>query len=262
MARYLAIGRLSDNVETILAHSSDVNKDPLRKSFKTHVKQIMGKAFKLQPGKRICLTADSHDYEVHVVADLMDTPDGSDDKTLIVFFAVADPSFGRKHNVSMLLKEMRTELFAACTAEEVRTAVAKGVVQTKSATFLQTLLSRYGGKGKEKSKDGPAQPSDAKRIEPAAGAGPSKLDEVQDKVEEVKGALKDSVQMSLLNVEKMEDLEAQTGQLEESSESFDHTTHDIRRLEQRSKRKYVIIGGVVMMVGAALLMIGIAVLAR
>lgn len=56
---------------------------PFAFQYKSHVKAIMSKgASKLTPGKRIRLTSDNNDYDLHVVAEGLE----EQDEKVIVFF--------------------------------------------------------------------------------------------------------------------------------------------------------------------------------
>jgi len=81
LVKFLAVGRLvknkdgefEENQHQIIALLAENKDDPTYKAYRTHVKQIMNKgASKLKPNRRIRLTSDGNDYDLHVMADLLD----------------------------------------------------------------------------------------------------------------------------------------------------------------------------------------------
>jgi len=200
LVKFLAVGRLVKNSEgefeenqhQIIALLAENKDDPTsNKAYRTHVKQIMNKgASKLKPNRRIRLTSDGNDYDLHVMADLLENKDDQ----VIVFFAVTDVEFGKTHSVAKLLEEFKSEFYKVNDAPLVKTAKQNGPVNKNCQTFLTALIKKYGA---------------------------NKLADVQQKVEEVKIVMKDNVNRTLENVEKLEDLESKSETIENSAKQFE-----------------------------------------
>ena len=176
LLRFLAVGRLvalpdgrwADGKHQLLAFYS-AKDDREVKAYKSHCKAIMNKgANKLQPGKRIRLTSDNNDYDLHVLAD-----HAEDDPALtVIFFAVTDPSFGKHHTVSSLLRELKKDFYAATDVRELTATTSTGSLNRQLQQPLARIFSAYNQ---------------------------SKLREVQAKVEKVKSVMKDNVDKSRRN---------------------------------------------------------------
>jgi len=199
LVKFLAVGRLAKNKDgtfnenghQIIALLAQDKNDSTHKSYKNHVKQIMNKgAQKLKPNKRIRLTSDGNDYDLHVMADLLD----SKDDQIIVFFAVTDVEFGKTHSVAKLLEDFKSSFYGANDANSILAAKANGTVHKNSQSLLEALLKKYGQ---------------------------NKLAEVQQRVEEVKNVMRDNVDRTLENVEKLEDLEQKSETIENSAKQFE-----------------------------------------
>ena len=155
-------GRWADGKHQLLAfHASRDDREV--KAYKSHCKAIMNKgANKLQPGKRIRLTSDNNDYDLHVLADHAD----DDPAHTLIFFAVTDPSFGKHHTVSSLLRELKKAFYDAVDVKELTATGSTGSLNRQMQQPLQRLFGTYNQ---------------------------SKLREVQAKVERVKTVMKDNV---------------------------------------------------------------------
>jgi len=149
MVKFLAVGRLAkdeqgnflENQHQIIAMLPHDKNDATFKSYKTHVKEIMNKgAAKLKPNKRIRLTSDGNDYDLHVMADL---PDGKED-TVVVFFAVTDVDIGRIHNVAKMLEEFKTNFYGCADVATIKAAKANGPLNKQAQAVLETLAKKYG----------------------------------------------------------------------------------------------------------------------
>jgi len=200
LVKFLAVGRLvknkdgefEENQHQIIALLAENKDDPTSfKAYRTHVKQIMNKgASKLKPNRRIRLTSDGNDYDLHVMADLLENKDDQ----VIVFFAVTDVEFGKTHSVAKLLEEFKSEFYKVNDAATVKVAKQNGPVNKSCQNFLVLLIKKYGA---------------------------NKLADVQQKVEEVKTVMKDNVNRTLENVEKLEDLESKSETIENSAKQFE-----------------------------------------
>jgi len=199
LVKYLAVGRLAkgkdgnfiEDEHQIIASASHDKDDPAAKGYKNHVKQIMTKgAQKLKPNKRIRLTSEPDEYDMHVTADLLENKEDQ----IIVFFAVTTVSFGQTHNIAKLFEEFKTQLYQTNDAASIMSAKSNGTVHKNCQTFMASLIKKYGS---------------------------NKLAEVQARVEEVKTVMRDNVDKTLENVEKLEDLEQKSETIENSARQFD-----------------------------------------
>jgi len=204
--KFLAVGRLAKNSDgsfnendhQIIALLAQDKNDPSYKSYKTHVKQIMSKgAPKLKPNKRIRLTSDGNEYELHVMADLLENKEDQ----IIVFFAVTDVDFSKTHSVAKLLEDFKTSFYAINGPESIKQAKANGIVHKDSQQTLETLFKKYGT---------------------------NKIAEVQEKVEQVKSLMRDNVDKTLENVEKLEDLEEKSANIENSAKIFEKNASNVK----------------------------------
>jgi len=158
-------------------------------------------ASKLKPTKRIRLTSEDNNYDLHVLTENVD----GDDDCLVLFFAVTDPGFGKAHSIAKLLDEMKTAVFENNSPEEIRRAKSGGVVQRTCGDRLQELTEKYGS---------------------------SKLTEVQDKVDQVKGIMQANVAKALDNVEALDEMEAKAEQLEAGGKQFQEGATAVKRQQR------------------------------
>jgi len=231
LVRYLAVGRLyrdsdgnfKEEKHVIIANAlSDAN-DANAKAYKNHVKAIMSKgAAKLQPTKRIRLTSDNNDYDLHVVAELYD---GEDEEKQIVFFAVTDPDFGKNFSVAQLLRDFKDGFLHAVKAPDIEEAGGGGAVQRQAQPVLDRLLKHYGS---------------------------SKLKGVQDKVEEVKEIMKTNVQKALDNVDKLDEIEEKSDKFLDQAKMF---KRDATQLKRQMRCKYYKITALIVLVVGVILTI-------
>lgn len=161
---------------------------------------IMGKgANKLKPGKRIKLQDDSNEYDLHVIADLLD--DSQDDT--VVFFAVTSTHFGQSQSIVNLLDDLKRGFYRATTSDTIRHAQNKGKAHQASQPLLERLATQYGN---------------------------DKLGSVQAKVDEVAGVMQNNVDLALQNVENLESIEHKSDQLVDSSRHFAKTSRDVKKM--------------------------------
>ena len=202
---YLAVGRLHkdqggnfvEGKHVLIATAAHPSRESSEGDYKNHVEQIMDKgAAKLKPGKRIRLTADDNNYDLHVLAEEMRD-------TLVVYFAVTDTGFGKDHNIQRLLDDFKDQFRSKHSESDLDSAKKKGSVHKSSQGFLKELLSKYGS---------------------------SKLKLVQNQVNEVKNIMKDNVDKALQNVEDLDQLEDKSDQFEHQAKQFQKSATDVKKM--------------------------------
>jgi len=200
LVKFLAVGRLvrktdgtySENLHQIVASRAADKSDPQVKSYKSHVQEIMNRgASKIKADRRIRLTSDGNDYDLHVMGDLLDTKDGKEPE-MIVFFAVTTVDFGG--TVGRLLEDLKTSFYAAHSADAIKVAKEKGPVHKASASLLTQLIAKYGT---------------------------NKIAEVQAAVDKVKDTMAENVAKTLDNVEKFEDLQHKAATVNDQAKQFE-----------------------------------------
>ena len=230
LLRFLCVGRLvslpdgrwADGKHQLLAYFCPRD-DGLLKQYKAHVKAIMNKgANKLQPGKRIRLTSDNNDYDLHVLPDVAD--EGSGGHTL-VFFAITDVSFAKHHTVSALLRDLKRTFYESVNEREMEALNAAksstGGMQKQCQQPLTRLFQQYNT---------------------------SRLREVQGKVDKVKSIMKENVDRALTNVEHLEELEEKSEQFQEHAKQFSKNS---TRLKQMFRCRYYKITGLLCLLVSA-----------
>jgi len=210
LLRFLAVGRLVAGPDGRWAEGKHIilcyqvaNGDSLLKNYKSHIKAIMNKgASKLENGKRIRLTSDSNDYDLHVLADYV-----NDEPTqVLVFFAITDPAFPKHHTVGQLFKDMKQQFYETYPEigekfEELTST--KTTLRTSSQSFLNYLFNQYST---------------------------SRLSEVNMKVERVRETMKTNVQKALNNVEQLEEMETKSEQFEEHARQFSRNANKVKSM--------------------------------
>jgi hypothetical protein len=187
---------------------------------------IMGKgANKLKPGKRIKLQDDSNEYDLHVIADLLD--DSQDDT--VVFFAVTATHFGQSQSIVNLLDDMKRGFYRDNSSDLIRHAQNKGKAHKATQPLLERLATQYGN---------------------------DKLGNVQAKVDEVAGVMKNNVNLALQNVENLESIEHKSDQLVDSSLAFQKSSNKAHKM---MRWKYWKVTGII--IGILLVIIIIIILA-
>jgi len=193
---YLAVGRLvkengefAEGKHQIIASAAAPTSEAQEKDYKLHVKQIMDKgAAKLKPEKRIRLTADDNNYDLHVMADTLG------DDSLLIYFAVTSTGFGKAQSVPKLLDDFKAGFLGAHHASDIEKAKEKGSVNKNSQDLFAKLFATFGT---------------------------DKLKNVQDKVEAVKEVMKDNVNKALTNVDALDELEGKSEQFESQAKQFE-----------------------------------------
>lgn len=154
---------------------------------------------KLKPGKRLRLTSDDDDYDLHVMSDLLE----DDEDRVIVYFVVTDPSFGQAHNIGRVFDEFRRRFLSTNHSNDISKAKSGGTVNKASQALMMNLANKYGS---------------------------SKLLEVQDKVDEVRIVMKDNVKQALNNVESMGDMEAKAERFENQAQQFKTGSTNLKKM--------------------------------
>jgi len=145
-------------------------------------------AAKIRADRRIRLTSDGNDYDLHVMGDLLE---GKEDQ-MVVFFAVTTVDFGG--TVGRLLEDLKTSFYAAHSADAIKNAKEKGPVHKASAALLTQLIAKYGT---------------------------NRIAEVQAAVDKVKDTMAENVAKTLDNVEKFEDLQHKAATVNDQAKQFE-----------------------------------------
>lgn len=222
---YLAAGRLvkgkdgeyEEGKHILVASAVPPSCQGSEKDYRTHVKQIMDKgASKLKPEKRIRLTADDNNYDLHVMAEKFND-------TLLVYFAVTDTGFGKDHSVPQLLDDFKSGFLRCNHSGDVERAKEKGTVHKASQGFMTELLNKHGA---------------------------SKLRDVQDKVNQVKDIMKDNVEKALDNVQSLEELDNKSEQFEKQAQQFEKSAVSVKKMMrcQNWKLTAIIVGIVALII--------------
>jgi len=206
LVRYLAVGRLAkDDGKFLEGHHSVIasymsdNMDSHAKNYAEHVRQIMDKgSFKLKSGKRLRLTSDDDDYDLHVLSELLE---GDPDKVL-VYFVVTDPAFGQSHHIGRVFEDFKAQFLETNTVEKITRVSAGGSVHKASQQFMMELATKYGS---------------------------SKLAEVNEKVTAVTGVMRENVSQALSNVENLEEMETHAEQFENQAQQFHKNSANLKK---------------------------------
>jgi len=225
LVKFLAVGRLvrgkdgqfSDSLHQIIASRAADRNDPQAKSYKQHVQEIMNRgAPKLKAGRRIRLTSDGNDYDLHVMGDLLDNKD----EHMIVFFAVTTTDFGP--TVGRLLEDLKTSFYGNHSVDSIRTATEKGSVHKSSAELLNQLIAKYGT---------------------------NRIAEVQAAVDKVKDTMQENVAKTLDNVERLEDLEAKAETVENQAKQFEKKAGAVESLMRcKNYKTTAIVVGIILLI--------------
>lgn len=206
LVRHLAVGRLAkedgkfvEGHHQVIATFMSDNMDTHAKNYSEHVRQIMDKgAYKLKPGKRLRLTSDDDDYDLHVLSELLE---GDADKVL-VYFVVTDPTFGQSHHIGRVFDDFRSRFLEVNSVASIMKTSSGGSVHKASQQFLLELATKYGS---------------------------SKLAEVNEKVAVVTGVMKENVSQALSNVENLEDMEVHAEQFSNQAQQFHKNSTDLKK---------------------------------
>jgi len=181
-------GEFQEGKHQIIASAPAPSQEAQEKDYKTHVMQILNKgATKLKPEKRIRLTADDNNYDLHVMADTLG-------ESLLVYFAVASTGFGKSQSVVKLLDDFKAGFLSVNHLGDIEKAKEKGGVNKASQDLFTKLFATYGT---------------------------DKLKHVQDKVDAVKDVMKVNVTKALDNVEALDQLEGKSEQFESQAKQFE-----------------------------------------
>lgn len=207
LVRYMAVGRLAkvggefvEGKHQIIAFMLCDNTDPAAKNYKDHARQIMNKgSHKLKPGKRLRLTSDDDDYDLHVMSDLLD----DNDQKVIVFFVVTDPDFSQAHSIGRVFEDFRSRFLSTNHPKDITKAKSGGSVNKASQGLMMDLATKYGSR---------------------------KLADVQDQVEEVTIVMKDNLRQALTNVDNLQEMEAKSDRFEAKSKQFEKSAVNLKKM--------------------------------
>jgi hypothetical protein len=229
---YLAVGRLvrdssgqfkENSHQLIAAQSNNESNTESQKNYRTHVTAIMNKgAAKLVSGKRIRLTPDQQNYDLHVLPDALE----DDNSRLIVFFAITDSEFDKHQSITNLFRDFRQSFHDKFPAAEIEQAKQSGNIHKQSQSLFNSLFSQYNS---------------------------SKLRDAQGKVEQVKDAMKTNVQKALDNMEQLEDMEVKSEAFEEQARQFSKGATDVKRMMRCRYIKITILLAVIVAVILAII---------
>jgi len=205
LVKYLAVGRLvksdgqyKEGKHIIIVEYTGNKKDKDQINYRNHITAIMNKgAQKLQHSKRIKLTSDNADYEVHALTDILN----EDTNHKIVFFAVTDIDFAKNFTVAKLLQDFKDAFYMNCSPSEIASANSNGLQRQMDKT-LSAIIQKYGS---------------------------SKLASVNAKVGEVKSLLQEGVKKALYNAEQIDEIEIKSVELEKEGRIFDKQATDVKR---------------------------------
>lgn len=220
LVKFLAVGKLVKDASgafapgkhVLLCHMLADDSDRARDAYRTRVNDIMSKAAaKLPMGKRLCLMSDDPgtDYELQVQAEEVPDAEG----VVIVFFVVTDPGFGKAQSIAKLLGEFKAALYEG-GAPAVAGAGSNGL-QGRMSSGLRGIINKFGT---------------------------SKLAVAASKVDEVKAVMRDNVQLAMANVDKLEDMEEKSKELERESDQFKRGATSLDRSMRCKNWKLVALG--------------------
>jgi len=153
--------------------------------------KIMGKAHKLNVGKRIRLTSDTDD-EVHVHCEDIGG-------RIFLLIAITSVSFGVHHSVSEAFEDWKALVHKAIPASDA--AASKGALSNRVNATLQKFMSKYNT---------------------------SSLQEATRKVDQVKGVMRENVDIALANAPKFDEVDQRSAEIEASSRVFHNKAKDLR----------------------------------
>lgn len=223
LTMYLGVGRLVRQGSTfmegehqVIAEKLSSDKDPFSPQYKTSVQQIMDKgASKFVEGKRLRLTSDTNNYDLHVL------PREINDN-LIIYFAITDTKFGTVHSLAKLFDDLVHGFTSANSSNDILKAKAGGKVNSNSQSVFETLLAKYGD---------------------------SKIAQVQQKVDQVKDVMKDNVKKALDNVEQLDQMELKSEEFEKQAKQFQSNSNKVyKRMRCQNRKVTAMIVGVILFV--------------
>jgi len=195
LIHYLAIGRpdrgLNPNNHEILGSLLTERGEQMAAVYKENAQKILNKAHKLEHGRRIRLTSEQ-DYEIHV------TSDHAESGTFL-FIAITDQEFGVHHNTAAFSDEFKAVLMRSIPRSEW--GASKMTLGKRIDKVLQQILKKYNT---------------------------SSLLQANQRVDDVKSVMTENVNIALSNVEKLEEIDQKSKQLEDSSKSFYDKSHKVK----------------------------------
>lgn len=160
-------------------------------------------------------------YEIHVMCEQSDT-------ATLLFIAVTDQDFGAHHNTGAFCDEFKNVLTRSIPRSEW--AASKGTLSKRCDQVLEQILKKYNT---------------------------SQLLLANQKVDDVKIVMTENIGIALENVEKIEELDQKSQDLEASSKEFHDKASKVRCrfLEQQWKILLVLI--IVVLVVVTIIVVGV-----
>lgn len=179
----MAIGRPDNKTgqHEILAQLVTRADDPQQQMYKDSTVKVLGKSKKIEVGKRIRLTSDN--YDIHVQAE------HAADGTVLLFVAFTDTEFGVHHNVGNFFQD----LISKVQVPRAEWNEKKSKLTKRFAPTLTSVHQKYNT---------------------------SSILEANKKVDQVKGVMNENIQIALQNTERIEEMDAKSQEIEQSSKEF------------------------------------------
>ncbi len=171
----------------------------------------MGKAHKLTIGKRIRLTCDA-DYEVQVRAENVEGQ-------TFLLVAVTDVSFGVHHSIAEVFDTWRALVLRAFPASDA--AAPKGALAGRAHDILEQIKAKYNT---------------------------SSLQETNRKVEEVKGVMRDNVDLAIANAPKLDEIDERSADIEASSRVYHQKSKKLKWAMCREYWKAIVLIALILII--------------
>lgn len=221
MIHFLAVGRASvgGKVEPELISTLVTQKnDPNTAKYTDHATKILGKSFKIQPGKRIRLTSDSN-FVIQVQSDEIGN-------AVFMFIAVTSTDFGSHHSPGHLFDDWRSNFESTIGTANVGSR--KGSLENKTKSVLQNILTKFNS---------------------------SSLRQAQAKAEKVKGTMRDNVGLAMSNLQGVDEMDQKSADIEASARQFHTQTKAVKCAMCKEKWKSYIIGIAIVLIIIAIILI-------
>lgn len=195
LIHYLAIGRpdrgLNPQNHEILGYMLTKRGEENAAIYKENAQKILNKAHKLESGRRIRLTSEQ-DYEIHVMSDSSET-------ATFIFIAITDQEFGVHHNTTSFSDEFKAIILRSIPRSEW--GASKGSLIKRIDSALSQILKKYNT---------------------------SSLLQANQRVDDVKAVMTENVNMALDHVERLEEIDQKSKDLEQSSKEFQDKSAKVR----------------------------------
>lgn len=227
LLKMLCIGKLSKNLdgtfnneqhELLSYRAIDTIDKSVQKAYKTHCKAIMSKgAQKLQIGKRIRLTSDDNQYDVHVLCESLD----DNDVKCLVFFAICSSEFGKTQSITNLFRDYKNLFYEQYNINNIWSSAASNIsTNDKLNSGVNKLFNQYNT---------------------------NLLGAVSVKVEQVRDQMKESVARAITNVEQLEEMEEKSEEFEAQAKRFQKNSSKVKQMFCKRYATITILGGVVVL---------------